>query len=63
MPLIGKLLDWGPVFFGVLLFAPMWAAALDALGFTLPLSIPNLAATLALGLCWGLYAKLRQRWL
>jgi hypothetical protein len=51
--LIDRLMPWGPVFFGALVFAPMWSAALD-------LSLPLM---LAIGLCWGYIAKLRGRWL
>ena len=34
MLLIEKLMPWGPVFFGLLIFAPMWAAVLEAAGLT-----------------------------
>jgi hypothetical protein len=51
--LIDKFMPWGPVFFGVLVFAPMWSAALDV----------SLPVMLAIGLCWGYIAKLRGRWL
>jgi hypothetical protein len=51
--LISKLMPWGPVFFGGLVFAPMWSAAL---GLNLPLMI-------VIGLCWGFIAKQRGRWL
>jgi hypothetical protein len=51
--LIARLMPWGPVFFGGLVFGPMWAAALGA---SLPLMI-------VVGLIWGLVAKQRGRWL
>ncbi len=60
--MIEKVMPWGPGFFGVLVFAPMFAAALDASGLALPGGVPNLGATLLAGFCWGLYAKTRGRW-
>lgn len=50
---IQKLVAWGPVFFGVLIFSQMWSAAL---GVSLPL-------TMAVGLIWGLVTMQRGRWL
>jgi len=61
--LIEKIMPWGPLIFGVCIFAPMWAAALDVAAITLPYQIDNLSFTLVLGLAWGLVAKLRGRWL
>jgi len=49
---IEKVMPWGPVFFGGLVFAPMWSAAL---GINLPVMV-------ALGLAWGYVAKVRGRW-
>lgn len=63
MSFLEKLMPWGPVFFGVLIFAPMWAAAMDATHLSLPIDIPNIAFTLLLGFCWGCVAKARGRWL
>lgn len=39
MPFLNRLMPWGPVFFGVLIFAPMWAAAMDATHLSLPIDI------------------------
>lgn len=50
---IQKLLPWGPVFFGGLIFSPMWSAALN---ISLPL-------TMLIGLTWGFIAMRRGRWL
>jgi hypothetical protein len=61
--IIEKLMPWGPVFFGVLVFAPMWSAVLDATAVVLPAGAPNLALTLVVGLTWGFIAKARGRWL
>jgi hypothetical protein len=51
--LIEKLVPWGPVFFGGLIFAPMWSAALNI----------GLPITMAIGLIWGFIAMQRGRWL
>ena len=51
--LLSKIMPWGPVFFGALIFAPMWSAALDA----------NLAVMVFVGLIWGWIAKVQGRWL
>ena len=51
--IISTLVAWGPVFFGGLIFAPMWSAAL---GVSLPV-------TMTIGVVWGLIAKHRGRWL
>ncbi|MEH6636331.1 MAG: hypothetical protein V7700_12465 [Halioglobus sp.] len=61
--LLEKLMPWGPVFFGVLIFAPMWSAAIDAAAVTLPYGLPSLTVTLVVGLLWGITAKIRGRWL
>jgi hypothetical protein len=63
MVLFEKLLPWGPVFFGVLIFAPMWSAVMDASSITLPYGVANITAMLVLGFSWGILAKLRGRWL
>jgi hypothetical protein len=51
--LIEKLVPWGPVFFGALVFSQMWSAALN-------ISLP---VTMAIGLAWGFIAMRRGRWL
>ena len=61
--LIEKIMPWGPVIFGVCVFAPMWAAAMNAVGIALPFQMSNLSAMLILGFSWGLVAKYRERWL
>ena len=57
------LLPWGPVFFGLLIFAPMLAAVLEAAGVTQVAGTTPLAAAMVLGGAWGLVAKTRGRWL
>ncbi|MFT4823811.1 MAG: hypothetical protein ACI9DH_001183 [Halioglobus sp.] len=51
--LLEKLVPWGPVFFGGLIFAPMWSAALNI----------NLPILMVVGLIWGYIAMARGRWL
>ena len=57
------LLPWGPVFFGLLIFAPMLAAVLEAAGVNQVAGTTPLAAAMVLGGAWGLVAKTRGRWL
>lgn len=61
--LLELLLPWGPVFFGVLLFAPMLAAVMDTVSFPEAAGFPSLYLALPLGLIWGTVAKLRGQWL
>jgi len=61
--LLEILLPWGPVFFGVLLFAPMLAAVLDKIAFPAAAGFPSLFLTIPLGLVWGITAKIRGQWL
>jgi len=61
--LLEILLPWGPVFFGLLLFAPMLAAVLDKIAFPAAAGFPSLALAIPLGLVWGLVAKIRGQWL
>ena len=51
--IIEKLVPWGPVLFGGLVFSQMWSAAL---GISLPICM-------AIGLVWGFIAMQRGRWL
>ena len=57
------LLPWGPVFFGLLIFAPMLAAVLEAAGVNQVAGTTPLAAAMVLGVGWGLVAMTRGRWL
>lgn len=61
--LLKFLMPWGPVFFGLLLFAPILAAVLDETSFSAVVGIPSLYLTLPLGAIWGLVAKRRGLWL
>jgi hypothetical protein len=57
------LMPWGPVLFGVVLFAPMAAAVLDKMAFPATAGFPSLYLALPVGLIWGLVAKVRGQWL
>jgi hypothetical protein len=61
--LLEILLPWGPVFFGILLFAPMLAAVLDKIAFPASAGFPSLYIAIPLGLVWGIVAKTRGQWL
>ena len=61
--LLEILLPWGPVFFGILLFAPMLAAVLDKIAFPVSAGFPSLYLAVPLGVIWGFCAKARGRWL
>ena len=63
MTILQKLVNWGPVFFGVLIFAPMWAAAMQATGLAFPGNTSNLLVLMIIGGAWGTVAKFRGRWL
>ncbi len=60
---IEKLMFLAPVIFGVLVFGPMWAAAMDAVGLQFHAALPNLYFTMLIGAAWGAIAIKRQRWL
>ena len=61
--LLKVFLPWGPVFFGVVLFAPMAAAVLDKMQFPANAGFPSLYLALPVGLIWGFVAKVRGQWL
>ena len=61
--LLEFLLPWGPVFFGLFLFAPMAAAVMDKMAFPAMAGVPSLYLAIPVGLLWGLVAKMRGQWL
>lgn len=61
--LLEVVVPWGPVFFGVLIFAPMAAAVIDETAFPAIVGVPALYLALPVGLIWGLIAKARGQWL
>ena len=56
-------ISWGPVFFGVLIFAPMLAALLDVMEISQLSHNGNLALAMVIGGLWGLVAKIWGRWI
>ncbi len=54
--IVEKLVKLGPVFFGLLVFAPMWAAALEAADIQLLNTTPNLPLLMIIGGIWGAIA-------
>jgi hypothetical protein len=64
---VAKLLEiflpWGPVFFGVLLLAPMAAAVMNEMAFPAIAGFPSLYLAIPAGLTWGVVAKVRGQWL
>ena len=58
-----KLLALGPIFFGALFAGPIAAAVLEAAHIGLPLGLPALPVTCAVGFAWGCLAMKRSRWL
>ena len=61
--LIGTLFDLGPLLFGLGFIAPVFAALVEAGGYTLPLGIAPLHAGLGLGLLIGAIATKRGSWI
>ena len=60
---LSLLMPWGPVFFGLLIFAPTLTAVLEAAGIQQVAGTSPLAAAMVLGAVWGYVAKTRGRWL
>ena len=56
-------MPWTPVLFGLIIFAPMFAAVLNELGVTVHNDIPNIVAAMIIGVVWGFIAKYKRRWL
>jgi len=61
--LLNTLLPWGPVFFGVLVFAPIAAAVMDKTAFSTMAGFPSLYLAIPIGFVLGVVAKRRGRWL
>lgn len=60
---VEKLVHFLPLLFGVGFIAPLTDQVIRAVGMTLPLGIPPLAAGLVLGVAWGGYATMTRRWI
>ena len=63
LDILGKLNEWGPVFFGVAFLAPLIDQSMQAAGIGAPAGITTLQFGLVTGAGLGLVAKLRGAWL
>jgi hypothetical protein len=52
-----------PLFFGIGFIAPLIAQSITALHLVPPFGLSPVAVGLLVGAPWGLYARLRGRWL
>ena len=57
--LLKLLLPWGPVFFGVLLLAPMAAAVMDKMAFPATAGLPSLYLAIPLNKTPAAYRELK----
>ena len=58
---LGKLNDWGPVFFGLGFIAPLIAQSMEAANLGAPLGLSTLQFGLGVGVILGIVAKWRGR--
>ena len=56
------LVKCGPLFFGVLFFAPVFAEILNLLNIAFVI-LTNLQISLLLGFFWGSYASVKRSWI
>ncbi len=62
MSLLKKVLDLGPLWFGLAFIAPLVAQTLDARAIETPLGLSTVHVGLAVGLVLGAVATRRGRW-
>lgn len=62
LDILGKLAEWGPVFFGLAFLAPLIAQSMDAAGVPAPFGLSTLQLGLGTGLTLGVVAKFRGSW-
>ena len=60
--LFSFLIRCGPLFFGVLFFAPVFSEIMNLFEISLA-KIPNLYIALFIGFLWGLYASIKRSWI
>jgi hypothetical protein len=63
MEFLNKFKDIGPLLFGIGFVAPLIAQSMDALFFTAPFGMSNLALGLLVGVIGGVIATRRGTWL
>lgn len=61
--ILTRLFQIGPLLFGLLIFAPMFAAFADVFELAMPFGLTALQAGLITGGVYGLIATMRGRWL
>lgn len=61
--ILKNLMPWGPLFFGLLILAPLMDQVLTNIGLEPAMGISNLQIGVATGLVWGLIAKVGGRWI
>ena len=62
MKVISFLNKCGPLFFGVLILAPVLVEIMNLYNFSFPI-ISNIVFSLLLGFYWGLIATIRGSWI
>ena len=62
MKFISFLNKCGPLFFGVLILAPVLVEIMNLYNFSFPI-ISNIVFSLLLGFSWGLIATIRGSWI
>jgi len=62
MKVISFLNKCGPLFFGVLILAPVLVEIMNLYNFSFPI-ISNIVFSLLLGFSWGLIATIRGSWI
>jgi hypothetical protein len=63
LKLVGLVLHYMPLIFGVGFLAPLIAQGIERAGLALPFGIAPLAAGLVIGGLWGAQAQFRGRWI
>jgi hypothetical protein len=62
MKVISFLNKCGPLFFGVLILAPVLVEIMNLYNFSFPI-VSNIVFSLLLGFSWGLIATIRGSWI
>ena len=63
LKLVGLVLHYKPLIFGIGFLAPLIAQMIERAGLTVPYGIAPLAAGLVIGGLWGAHAQFRGRWI
>jgi hypothetical protein len=63
LKLVGLVLHYMPLIFGIGFLAPLIAQVVERSGLTLPYGVAPLAAGLVIGGLWGAHAQFRGRWI